>query len=202
MIYYISYFFFKTLSALFFPLKVVGREHLPADTGFILASNHISNLDPFILGLASRRRLSYVAKDTLFRNKALSYLLSRVDAFPIKRGASDFRAMRETLRRIKKGLPVVLFPEGTRQPVEGGTDKKVHEGIGFIVSKSGAPVIPAYIKDSQRVLAPGTKVLKRHRVTVIFGAPLRFNPTQSYSDIAHEVMYKISDLSFQRLKYF
>ncbi|MBI5150675.1 MAG: 1-acyl-sn-glycerol-3-phosphate acyltransferase [Candidatus Omnitrophica bacterium] len=196
MIYYISYFFFKTLSAIFFPLKVVGREHLPADTGFILAGNHISNLDPFILGLASRRRLSYVTKDTLFRNKILSYLLYRVDAFPIKRGASDFRAMRETLRRLKKGLPVVLFPEGTRQPA-GGTDKKVHEGIGFIVSKSGVPVIPAYIKDSQKVLAPGTKVLKRHRVTVVFGPPLRFNSTQSYSDIAHEVMYKISGLSFQ-----
>lgn len=193
MIYYLGYFFFKTLSAIFFPLTVIGREHLPTQTGFVIASNHISNLDPFILGVASRRRLSYVTKDSLFRNKVLRYLLYRVDAFPIKRGGSDFRAMRETLRRLKKGAPVVLFPEGTRQGTAG--EKKIHAGIGFIVAKGGAPVIPAYIKDSQKVLAPGTKVLKRHQVTVVFGAPLHFTKDQSYSDIAHEVMYKISSLA-------
>jgi 1-acyl-sn-glycerol-3-phosphate acyltransferase len=102
--------------------------------------------------------------------------------------------MREILRRLKKGAPVVLFPEGTRQTT--GVERKIHEGVGFIVTKSGVPVIPAYIKGSEKVLPPGSKALKRHRVTVAFGAPLRFNPTQSYSDIAHEVMYKISDLSF------
>ena len=193
MIYYISYFFFKALSALFFPLRVIGRGNLPVREGFIIASNHMSNMDPFILGLASRRRLSYVTKDTLFRNRVLRYILYRVDAFPIKRGASDFRAMRETLRRLRKGAPVVLFPEGTRQTT--GAERKIHEGIGFIVSKAGVPVIPAYIKDSEKVLPPGSKILKRQRVTVAFGAPLHFAKHQSYADIAHQVMGRVSSLA-------
>ncbi len=156
-------------------------------------------MDPFILGLASRRRLSYVTKDTLFRNRVLRYLLYRVDAIPIKRGASDFRAMREMLRRLKQGAPVVLFPEGTRQTAGG--ERKIHEGIGFIVAKAGVPVIPAYIKDSDKVLPPGSKVLKRHRVTVIFGAPLHFTKHQSYADIARQVMDRVSFLATDR-KYF
>lgn len=199
MIYYISYFFLKALSVFFYPITVSGRENLPVGSGFIIASNHISNMDPFILGLASRRRLSYVTKDTLFRNRVLRYLLYRVDAFPIKRGASDFRAMRETLRRLKQGAPVVLFPEGTRQGA--GVERKIHEGIGFIVAKAGVPVIPACIKGSEKVLPPGTKILKRHRVTVAFGAPLQFAKHQSYTDIAHQVMDRVSLLAMER-KYF
>lgn len=203
MIYYISYFFFKILSALFFPLTAIGQRNLPVGQGFIIASNHISNMDPFILGLASRRRLSYVTKDTLFRNRVLRYLLYRVDAFPIKRGSSDFRAMRETLRRLKKGAPIVLFPEGTRQTA--GVERKIHEGIGFIVAKAGVPVIPACIQGSQKVLAPGSKILRRHRVAVIFGAPLHFAKHQSYADIAHQVMDRVSSLAMERAqarKYF
>lgn len=200
MIYYVSYFFFKLLSALFFPLTVTGRGNLPAGQGFIIASNHISNMDPFILGIASRRRLSYVAKDSLFYNKFLRYLLYRVDAFPVKRGGADFRAMRETLRRLKKGAPIVLFPEGTRQTT--GVERKIHEGIGFIVAKAGVPVIPAYIKDSEKVLPTGGRILKRHRVTVIFGEPLRFAKHQSYTDIAHQVMARVSSLAMERTQYF
>ncbi len=199
MIYYVSYFFFKLLSALFFPLAVTGRENLSVGRGFIIASNHVSNMDPFILGLASRRRLSYVAKDSLFYNKFLRYLLYRVDAFPIKRGGADFRAMRETLRRLKKGAAVVLFPEGTRQGA--GIERKIHEGIGFIVAKAGVPVIPAFIKDSEKVLPPGSRALKRQRVTVIFGEPLHFVKQQSYADIAHQVMERVSSLAMER-KYF
>ncbi len=100
--------------------------------------------------------------------------------------------MRATLRRLKQGAPVVLFPEGTRQTT--GVERKIHEGIGFIVAKAGVAVIAAYIKDSDKVLAPGSKVLKRHRVTVSFGAPLHFAQDQSYADIAKQVMEKVSSL--------
>lgn len=189
MIYYIAYFFFKTLSQIFFPLTVFGREHLPEQEGCVIASNHVSNLDPFILGVASRRRLSYVTKDTLFRNKGLSFLLYRVDAFPIKRGEPDFRAMRETLRRLKQGRVVVLFPEGTRK--KGDAAQKVQEGIGFIAAKSTAAVVPAYIEGSQRVLAPGARRLRRSRVTVTFGPPLRFTAGEPYAAIASHIMERI-----------
>lgn len=192
MIYWISHCFFVVLSWIFCPLKVLGRERLPKREGFIIASNHISNLDPLVLGVSSGRRLSYLAKESLFKNRILRFILHRVGAFPIRRGAPDFRAIRETMRRLKKGSPVVFFPEGTRKA--SGGEKRAQSGIGLIAAKSGAPVVPALIKDSDRVLAPGSKKLKRHRVTVVFGVPLRFSEEQPYPEIANEVMEGIRSL--------
>lgn len=189
MIYIVSYFFFRVLSGLFFPATVIGRERLPVDQGFVIASNHISNLDPFILGISSGRRLSYVTKDSLFKNKIVGFFLPKVDAFPIKRGASDFRAMREILRRLKQNRPVVLFPEGTRKGA--GKENRIHPGIGFVAAKSGAPVVPAYIKDSDKVMPPGAKMLRRHPVRVTFGDPLYFTADQSYIEISRHIMDKI-----------
>src|SRR3989338_365801 len=117
MVYWIAHVLFVIVSKLIFPIKVKGREYIPAQNSFILASNHLSNLDPMILGLASRRRLSYIAKESLFKNKIFGVILHQVGAFPIKREAADFRAIRETLRRLKKGSPIVIFPEGTRKAV-------------------------------------------------------------------------------------
>lgn len=193
MIYWISYFSLKLLSQFFFPIRVFGRDSLPSDGGFIIASNHASNMDPFILGLASKRRLSYVTKESLFKNRILRFLLYRVDAFPIKRNTTDFRAVREALRRLKKGAPVVLFPEGTRKGING--QKKVQPGIGFIATKAGRPVVPTYISESEKVLPPGQKMLRRHRVTVIFGEPLYFTPEEFYPDIASRIMEKIFSLA-------
>lgn len=189
MIYIVSYFFFRALSWLFFPATVIGRERLPVDQGFVIASNHISNLDPFILGISSRRRLSYVTKDSLFKNKILGFFLPKVDAFPIKRGASDFKAMREILRRLKQKRVIVLFPEGTRKTV--GKEKRVNPGVGFVAAKSGAPVVPAYIKDSDKVMPPGTKMLKRHPIRVTFGDPIYFTQEQSYPEISQQIMDQI-----------
>lgn len=193
MIYWIAYFFFKTLSLLFFPLRVFGRDFLPSDGGFIIASNHVSYMDPFILGLASKRRLSYVARESLFQNRILRFLLYRVDAFPIKRNTTDFRAVREALRRLKRGAAVVLFPEGTSKGKSG--QKKVQPGIGFIATKAGRPVIPAYIYGSDKVLPPGQKMLRRHRVTVIFGEPIYLAFDAFYPGIASHIMEKIFSLA-------
>ncbi len=189
MIYIVSYFLFRVLSWLFFPATVIGRERLPVDRGFVIASNHISNLDPFILGISSRRRLSYVTKDSLFKNKILGFFLPKVDAFPIKRGASDFRAMREILRRLKQKRPIVLFPEGTRKAV--GKEKRIHPGIGFVAAKSGVPIVPAYIKDSDKVMPPGAKVFRRHPIRVTFGDPVYFTEGQSYTEISQQIMDQI-----------
>lgn len=194
MIYWIARFFLCGVSKLLFPITVRGRENLPRRQGYVLASNHLSNLDPLIVGIAlNTQALHYVAKDSLFKNKILGYLLRRVNTFPIKRGASDFRAMRETFRRLKKGVPILLFPEGTRK-ADGG-EKKVHAGIGFIAVKGKVPIVPVCIKDSDKVLPPGGRALKRHAVHVKFGRPLVFEEDQSYSDIARRVMEEILSLA-------
>lgn len=195
MIYWIAYLFMKLLSKLCFSCKFYGTEHLPKRGSFIIASNHVSNIDPFILGISCWRRFSYVAKESLFKNKIGAFLLYKVGGFPIKRDSSDFRALRETLKRLKNGCPIVLFPEGTRK--KESQEKRVQSGIGFIAQKSGVPVIPAYIRGSEKVLPPGARKLSHHHVTVFLGAPLYFTADQTYLDIANQIMDKIEDLAKQ-----
>src|SRR3990167_1505314 len=103
MFYWFAYFWVWLVSQIFFPITVYRANNLPRSGKAILASNHVSNLDPLILGLVFRRRISYLAKDTLFKNKVFAWILYHVSAFPIKRNTSDFGALRESLRRLNRG---------------------------------------------------------------------------------------------------
>lgn len=193
MLYWFSYYIIKCLGAIFSPRTVFGKENIPKEGSFIIASNHLSNLDPFLIGLCLNRRISYMAKDGLFRNHILRFMLDRVEAFPVRRGTSDIRALRETLRRLKRGLPVVMFPEGTRKTVH--FEPKTQSGLGFLAVKGNVPVIPVYIGGSDKVLPPGVHVPKRNRVTIAFGEPLIYTKEQSYSVIVADIMDKIQSLS-------
>lgn len=165
---------------------------MPKSGSFIIASNHISNIDPFILGISTKRKFSYVAKDSLFKNKWLAFFFHQVGAVPIKRDGADFHALREVLKRIKKGCSVILFPEGTRGT--GDRSKKVQPGVGLIAQKSGVPVIPAFIRGSDNGLPPGKKWFRRYPVTVILGKPLRFNDSGPYIEVAEEIMKQVYHL--------
>ena len=159
---------------------------------FIIAGNHLSNIDPFILGISIKRKFSYVAKDSLFKNKFLAFFFHKVGAIPIKRDSADFHALREVLKRMKKGGPVILFPEGTRGMGERG--KKVQAGVGLIAQKGNVPVIPAFIKGSDKGLPPGSKWFKRHQVIVTLGKPLKFHDSDSYIEVAEEIMKQVYNL--------
>jgi len=193
MFYWFSFYIVKLLGAFFSPRTVIGSENIPRDGAFIVASNHVSNLDPFLIGLSLQRRTSYMAKDILFRNKILKCMLQSVEAFPVRRGSADVWALRETLRRLKRGMPVVMFPEGTRKI--STTEKKIQSGIGFLAVKGDVPVVPVHIDGSDKVLPPGAKYPQRNRVTISFGKPLIFSKEQSYSEIVMHVMNEIQMLT-------
>jgi len=193
MFYWFSFYIIKLLGVIFSPRTVKGDENIPQDGAFIVASNHVSNLDPFLIGLSLQRRTSYMAKDILFRNKILKCILQSVEAFPVRRGSADVWALREALRRLKGGMPVVMFPEGTRKI--SNTEKKVQSGIGFLAVKGNVPVVPVHIDGSDKVLPPGAKYPQRNRVTISFGKPLMFSKEQSYSEIVTQVMNEIQVLT-------
>ena len=198
MLYWIAHFLTLVLDKIFFTCKFSGLENLPLQGSYIIASNHNSNIDPFILAISQKRKFSYVAKETLFRNKFASFVMHRLSAFPIKRDSSDFRAIRETLKRLRNGCPVILFPEGTR--LAKGKPKQAQRGVGLIAVKAKVPVIPVYINGSDKVLAPGAKWFKRYPITVTFGKSMIFSREQSYSDIANQIMREIYTLSDLNLK--
>ena len=190
MIYWIGYCFWKFLGIFFYPITLHGAENIPRLGAYIFASNHLSNMDPMLIGLCVRCRLSYFAKDTLFKNKFLSFILFQVGAFPVKRHSADIGAVREALARLKSGCPLVVFPEGSRHIEK----KEIQSGIAFIAVKSGVPVIPVFIKGSDKLMGTGTKFLKRQSISIYFGHPRIYTQNEAYPDIAQSIMADINAL--------
>lgn len=193
IIYYFTWLLTNLLSIIFFPFKVYGRENIPKKGAFILACNHISNIDPPLMGITCPRVISYLAKDTLFKNKFLGWYLRQLKAFPINREKADIGAIKRILRNLQSGLPVVMFPEGTRKAED--RKKRAESGIGFIVAKSGVCVIPTLVKDTDQVMPVGAKFFHRHLVNVIFGPPITFPAGTDYDDIAISIMDHIEELN-------
>ena len=192
MIYWIVYFLTKVVSWLLFPFTAYETRYIPRQGAFILASNHISNLDPVLLGICSVRRINFMAKIELFKG-ALGFILTRLGSFPIKRGQADLGAMKEALKRLKDGRVILIFVEGTRRI--SNEPSKAQAGAGFIAMKSGVPIVPVYVKGTNQVMAPGTKFLKRGPVTATFGEPFFVNDAPSYEEASQRILDKIYTLA-------
>ncbi len=192
MFYWFSFYILWVVSKIFCPITVEGYESLPKQDGFIIASNHSSNADPILVGLAAKRKVSYMAKDSLFKNKILGFILKLVNTFPVKRDTADIRSIREALRRLKTGSPLLLFPEGTRGKSDSG--KNIKSGIGMLATRSGVMVVPTKIIGSERVLPPGAKFLRRHPVKIIFGNPFSYSKEDDYEQVSSQIMAAVKSL--------
>ena len=146
-----------------FRYRVVGAENVPLHGGVVIAANHISNLDPPLLGIAVPRPVSYMAKKELFALPVLGTMIAHLYAFKVDRQAGGTAALRASLRLLKEGRCVGIFPEGGRN-VTGTNEEKA--GAAFLAAASGAPVVPAAIVGTRKLRPFG-------RVTVVFGEPLR-----------------------------
>jgi glycerol-3-phosphate dehydrogenase (NAD(P)+) len=154
----------------YFRLTRIGGEHIPAEGPAIVASNHRSFLDPFVIATAARRPMYYVAKKELFQPRWQAWILNSLGAFPVDRGAGDRHAMDTAREILERGDIVLIFPEGTRvRPGPLGAPKR---GVGRLALQTGAPVVP--------VAVVGTEAIRRgwrirpHRVAIRYGRPLTF----------------------------
>ena len=179
---------------LFFRLEVYGKENIPKEGGFILASNHVSYLDPIAVGSAATRKLNYMAKQDLFSNKFSSWILYKLGAFPVKRATSDIWALKEAIRRVRNGGGLLLFPEGRRLNL--GEDKIEPEaGVGFLAGKLNVPVIPVHVKGTEIVWPKGAKSLVFTKISVTFGTQIHWEKGQPYQNIAQSIMDNVRQLS-------
>ncbi|RAK22180.1 1-acyl-sn-glycerol-3-phosphate acyltransferase [Anoxybacillus vitaminiphilus] len=124
-------------------IEVVGLEHFPKEGGVLLCSNHISNLDPPVVGITAPRPIHFMAKEELFRVPILKHIIGNLNAFPVKRGMSDRQALRTGLDILKDGKVLGIFPEGTRS--KDGKLRKGLAGVGFFALRTNALVVPCAI---------------------------------------------------------
>jgi len=179
--------FFKIL----FYWEVKGIENIPKKGGFIIASNHLSYLDSPIIGVASPRKLHYLAKLSLFKIPVLSFLIRIYGAIPIEREKEYSISIRKGLEILKKEEGLVIFPEGTRNPK--GEVKIPKKGVAFLAYKTKVPVIPVKLKGTEKALAIGGKFVKPVKVKVIFGPPVKVE-SNDYSSQANRIMNLIKEL--------
>ncbi len=143
-------------------MRIIGEENVPRTGPLIVAANHVSNLDPPVLGAALPRPIYYMAKAELFRMPLLGPLIVQLRAFPVDRAKGDVAAIRRAVEVLKMGAAVGIFPEGGRNR-EGRN--RVHSGVSLLASLTGAPVLPVYIGGTKR---------RFDRITVVFGEPMAF----------------------------
>ena len=189
----ILFYFFKII----FRYKVIGEHNIPKNGGVIIASNHISLWDPPVVGAGLNRPINFMAKEELFSNSIIKWVITTMKAFPVKRGAADRNAIRHAINLLKNGEILGLFPEGTRS--KNGELGKPEPGIAMIALKAGVPIVPAAIIGTNKVGKGGCFL---PQFIIKFGKPIMIHPEEkdkaAMDNLGNIVMREISCLLKER----
>jgi 1-acyl-sn-glycerol-3-phosphate acyltransferase len=185
--------------------RYLNVERVPLTGGAILASNHASFMDPPLVASGVWRQMNFLARDTLFTVPVVGSILRSWEVVPVDREGGGPGGLKGIMDRLERGRAVVLFPEGTR--TRDGQIGKARSGIGLVVIKSTAPVIPVRLFGTREAFGRGAKFIKPHRVQVKFGSPINFAALRAeakvcskerlrriYQQVADELMFTIGRL--------
>jgi len=161
-----------------FDWHVTGRGHVPVYGAFLAASNHIALLDPPYAGASLTREIAFLAKKELFADPWLRALITAHNSVPIRRGGWDSGAFRRVEAMIRRGIPVMIFPEGTRSRTGHFLEPKA--GIGMLAIKLGLPILPLFVDGTQRKL--GDLLRRRARLVSRIGPLIPAGTVRRYPD--------------------
>lgn len=170
----------RLLSVWMFGLRVAGREHWPEQGGALVCANHQSMFDPPLVGLTCPRRMNYLARDTLFRVPGLRQLIAFLDAIPIDREGGGLAGLKETLRRLKAGEMVLIFPEGTR--TYDGEVAPLKPGFIAVARRSKVPLVPVGIDGAFQAWPRTARLPRLGRMAVVVGEPISAEQIAEFSD--------------------
>ncbi len=183
----------------FFSLRVVHPERMIEEGPLILAVNHSSYFDPPLVGICSQRAVYYLARKNLLEWPFFGPLFPAMNVIPVERDGNDMSALREVIKKIREGNGVVLFPEGTRS--RDGNLQSGRPGIGLVIAKTLAPVLPMRVFGAYDAFPKGSRGLRVTQITVVIGKPLHFTNDETmpgtratYQRISDRVMVAIADL--------
>ena len=199
--------FYRVLHALLPPLftrlyrmRVTGLEHLPATGPVVLASNHLSNIDPFFLGVVCPRQIHFMAKAEIWKVPLVGRLVDALGSFPVQRGAADRHAVEEALGVLSSGAVLGIFPEGHRS--RDGRLGTPQAGVALFSMRKGVTTVPVALIGSDHVVR--NKRPRLPHVVVAFGPAIDVEVTDgSKSDrqraVTGRLMQALADLSGQQL---
>jgi 1-acyl-sn-glycerol-3-phosphate acyltransferase len=182
---------------------VSGKENIPADGAGILASNHLSFLDHFILPLATARQIYFISKVQHFESPVQRFLFKRWGVIPLKRGESDQSAFTEAIETIDAGHLFGIYPEGTRSP--DGRLHKGHTGVARLAVQTAAPVLPVAMIGTREAQPIGQGIPRFFMpITIRIGRPLTFARHREREgerpvlrEVTDEIMFELRELSGQ-----
>lgn len=195
-VYRISQYFFLLLAKVLFRLELHHVERVPR-SGFVMVSNHASNLDPMLVGIGLKTEMHFLAKKELFDIPLIGPWIRIVGGYPIHRERVDRKALSSCIQALRKGEPLAVFPEGTR--TRDGDLQSGKPGVAMIVAQGKAPCVPAYIQGSYDALPRGASRLKLKKVHVWYGHP--FDLPEREEDEPTKVFYqRCADLIMQHIQ--
>ena len=192
--YHNFYIIFAPLIRFLFPVRVIGAENVPEGAA-ILCPNHANAIDPAVVavGLANDSRISFMAKEELFRNRFTAWLLGNLGAFPIDRGGTDLKAMKTAMKTLQGGDRLLVFPEGTRVEYKGQVQAK--GGVMLIAARTGAPLVPVYCGGRKKLFHRNLLVFGQPYVPAFSGRRPTAEELQSAADDLMDRVYALSEVT-------
>jgi 1-acyl-sn-glycerol-3-phosphate acyltransferase len=169
----VGFYAIRPLLCAAYRAEVTGREHIPRVGPCIVVANHESMVDPFVLGLATRRVIRYMAKAELWRNGLLSLVMEGFGTFPVERGRADSSAVSRARALLEQGEVVGVFPQGTCTPFR---HRPFHRTAARLALETGAPLVPVALVGTERILRPHSFKVGLPKVRVVVAEPIRVEP--------------------------
>jgi len=174
--------------------KVNGKQNLPKEGPVMIVANHIQTVDPLWLAVSVDRKVIFMAKEELFRNKILGPVVRGCGSFPVHRGGIDKEALRKAYELLSQGMVLGMFPEGSRSP--NTRLQRAHTGAARIALRSGVPIVPAGISGTEKLKGKAW-ILRRPRLTVTIGKP--FYPPSYDGKLTKEQIAELTESMMQHI---
>ncbi len=190
MFYTLAKFVVGTILRILFKIEVIDSDNLPYEGGCIICPNHKSNIDPPLVACFLKRKVHYMAKEELFKNKFFAIILRALGTFPVKRGTSDITSIKTSMRLLREGKVLGIFPEGTRS--KNDDLGNAEPGAAMLAIKMNVPVVPIAILGNYKLFS---------KIIIKIGKPCYFDKyigikltNEDYKNISQKILLNIKML--------